>query len=215
MASLTSTLTVRLIDAVTAPARAAAQSIRGIGTAVDQTNARRLAIGGAFQMAGREVGRASRDIVRHTSRMSSGLSMPTGFATFFGARSVYEFEKMSNAFQAVTLASDEQRKSLQAYAKELNTLFPFTNREIMSAAFELGRAGLSFEQIMGTLRDTLNLALAGDIDLQESADIATNVLTAMRLPMKTTEQAAESLRRVNDALSYAATSSKVPPHTRG
>lgn len=215
MASLTSTLTVRLIDAVTAPARAAAQSIRGIGTAVDQTNARRLAIGGAFQMAGREVGRASRDIVRHTSRMSSGLSMPTGFATFFGARSVYEFEKMSNAFQAVTLASDEQRKSLQAYAKELNTLFPFTNREIMSAAFELGRAGLSFEQIMGTLRDTLNLALAGDIDLQESADIATNVLTAMRLPMKTTEQAAESLRRVNDALSYAATSSNTDVRMMG
>jgi len=207
MANLTSTLTVRLIDAVTGPARAAARSILGIGTAVDKANAKNLTVGGTFQNARREASKAAKDIHTHVTRLSSGLSMPTGFATWFGARSVYDFEKTSNALQAVTMMTEEQREAVQKLARDLNALFPFTNAEIMKAAFELGRAGFKYEQIIGVLKDTLNLALAGDIDLQQSADIATNVLTGMRLPMETAEEAAESLRRVNDALSYAATNS--------
>jgi len=215
MASQTSTLTVRLIDAVTGPARAAANSIRGIGTAVDQTNSRRLAIAGAIHNMNRDVTRATRSLQRNVQRLNTGLSMPTGFATWFGARSIYDFEKVSNAFQAVTLATREQREEVQKLAQDLNALFPYTNAQIMSAAFELGRAGFKPDQVKGILKDTLNLALAGDIDLQESADIATNVLTAMRLPMKTQEQAAESLRRVNDALSYAASNSNTDVRMMG
>lgn len=207
MANLTSTLTVRLIDAVSAPARAAARSVMGIGVAADNVNGRRLAIGAALNTMARDVNRATRSLQRNMTRLNSGIGMPAGIMGFFGARAVYDFEKASNAMQAVTQATDDQRKAIQNYGRALNEFFPFKNAEIMSAAFELGRAGLKPDQIMGTLKDTLNLALAGDIALQESADIATNVLTAMRLPMKTTEQAANSLRRVNDALSYAATNS--------
>lgn len=215
MANLTSTLTVRLIDAVTGPARAAARSIHGIGAAVDQTNTRRMAIAGAVNTMTRDVTRATRGLQRNVGRLQTGLSMPTGFATWFGARTVYDFEKTANALQAVTGMSMDQRKEIQALAMGLNEHFTFDAGQIMSAAFELGRAGLKYEQIKGVLRDTLNLALAGDIDLQESADIATNVLTAMRLPMKTTEQAQQSLMRVNDALSYAAANSNTDVRMMG
>ncbi|MBX8785237.1 phage tail tape measure protein [Ochrobactrum sp. GRS2] len=215
MANLTSILTVRLIDAVTAPARAAANSIRGIGTAVDSTNARRLAIGGAINTMVTDVGKATDRLRRNFNGMTSGLSMPASFLTFFGARSVYDFEKTSNALQAVTNVTDVQRKSIQSYAKELNELFPATNSEIMKGAFELGRAGFKYEQIMGSMKGMLNLALAGDIEIKESADIATNILTAMRLPMKTTEQAAASLTRVNDALAYAASNSNTDVRMMG
>lgn len=215
MANLTSILTVRLIDAVTAPARAAANSIRGIGTAVDSTNARRLAIGGAINTMVTDVGKATDRLRRNFNNMTSGLSMPASFLTFFGARSVYDFEKTSNALQAVTNVTDVQRKSIQSYAKELNELFPATNSEIMKGAFELGRAGFKYEQIMGSMKGMLNLALAGDIEIKESADIATNVLTAMRLPMKTVEQASESLTRVNDALAYAASNSNTDVRMMG
>ncbi|KAB0538204.1 hypothetical protein HNQ68_001981 [Pseudochrobactrum saccharolyticum] len=215
MANLTSILTVRLIDAVTAPARAAANSIRGIGTAVDSTNARRLAIGGAINTMVTDVGKATDRLRRNFNNMTSGLSMPASFLTFFGARSVYDFEKTSNALQAVTNVTDVQRKSIQSYAKELNELFPATNSEIMKGTFELGRAGFKYEQIMGSMKGMLNLALAGDIEIKESADIATNVLTAMRLPMKTVEQASESLTRVNDALAYAASNSNTDVRMMG
>ncbi|MBB4017044.1 hypothetical protein GGR16_002073 [Chelatococcus caeni] len=207
MASKTSTLTVRLIDAVTGPARAAARAIKGIGAAVDQTNSRRLLIGAAVADMRKNVGRAARDIKRNVDTLTSSMAIPMTLVGGFGAKSVYEFEKMSNAVKAVTNITDEQKKSLQSYAQELNKLFPFKNRDIMSAAFELGRAGFKYEQIMGSLRGTLNLALAGDIELQRSADIATNILTAMRLPAQTAEEAASSLQRVNDVIAYVAASS--------
>lgn len=215
MANLTSVLTVRLIDAVTAPARAASNSIRGIGTAVDQTNARRLAIGGAVNTMVQDVSRSVQRLQQHFNRMTSGISLVSGFMTFFGARSVYNFEKMSNKLEAVTKMTETQTQKIREFAKELNGLFPFTNEQIMSAAFELGRAGFKYEQILGSLKDTLNLSLAGDIELQEAADIATNILTAMRLPRKTAEQTAESLRRVNDAIAYTAANSNTDVRMMG
>lgn len=215
MANLTSILTVRLIDAVTAPARAAANSIRGIGTAVDSTNRRHLAVGGAVSSMVADVGKQTKNLQRNMHAMSTGLSMPAGFLTFFGARAVYDFEKTSNALQAVTDVTDVQRKTIQNYAKELNELFPATNSEIMKGAYELGRAGFKYDQIMGSMKGMLNLALAGDIAIKESADIATNILTAMRLPMKTVEQASESLTRVNDALAYASSNSNTDVRMMG
>ncbi len=215
MANLTSVLTVRLIDAVAGPARAAANSIRGIGNAVDSTNARRLAIGGAVSTMVSDVGKQTQILKRNLHSMTTGLSMPAGFLTFFGARAVYDFEKTSNALQAVTDITDEQRKSIQSYAKELNELFPATNSEIMKGAYELGRAGFKYDQIMGSMKGMLNLALAGDIAIKESSDIATNILTAMRLPMKTVEQASDSLTRVNDALAYSASNSNTDVRMMG
>lgn len=106
MANLTSILTVRLIDAVAAPARAAANSIRGIGNAVDSTNARRLAIGGAVTTMVNDVSKATSTLRRNMHNMTTGLSMPAGFLTFFGAKAVYDFEKTSNALQAVTDITD-------------------------------------------------------------------------------------------------------------
>lgn len=215
MTNLTSVLTVRLIDAVAGPARAAANSIRGIGNAVDSTNARRLAIGGAVSTMVSDVGKQTQILKRNLHSMTTGLSMPAGFLTFFGARAVYDFEKTSNALQAVTDLTDEQRKTIQNYAKELNELFPATNSEIMKGAYELGRAGFKYDQIMGSMKGMLNLALAGDIAIKESSDIATNILTAMRLPMKTVEQASDSLTRVNDALAYSASNSNTDVRMMG
>lgn len=215
MANLTSILTVRMIDAITAPARAAANSIRGIGTAVDQTNARRLGIGGAVNSMVNDVSKATTRVRRDIHGVTTGLSMPAGLLTFFGARAVYDFEKTSNALQAVTDVTDTQRKAIQSYAQELNELFPATNAEIMKGAYELGRAGFSYDQIIGSMKGVLDLSLAGDIAIKESADIATNVLTSMRLPMKTIEQATESLTRVNDNLAYASSNSNTDVRMMG
>lgn len=202
MANLTSTLTVRLINAVSGPAKAAASSLLGIGKAVDAVSGRRLFGGALGQM---------RDVERHAGRvrdsirgMSAALTMPVGFAGAFGAHAVYELEKTTNAVQAVTEATREQVLQLRRYAQTLSPLFGFSTNQIMQSGFELAKSGLTIEQIHGALRGTLNMARAGDIELRESTDITTNVLTAMRLPMRTNEEIAKSLKRVNDVLSYTA-----------
>lgn len=137
-------------------------------------------------------------------------ALASGFAAYGASRAaqnVYEYEKMGNAAQAVGLWTDAQREALESYAQELNRDFPFTNKDILSAAFELNRAGQTFAQTMGSLRSTLNVSLAGDLGLQETADIMTNVAQAMRLPIETAEQTAETMKRVGDTLAYAATNS--------
>jgi hypothetical protein len=207
MASLTSTLTVRLIDAVTAPARAAANSIRGIGTAVQATNDRQMAIAAASRQMAANVGAAASSLSRNVNRMATSVSVPAGFLTFFGAKSVYDFEKFKNTMQAVSGMTGDQADNVKKLALALNSTVPFDASEIMAAAVELGKAGMDYDKIMGTLGGTLNLAAAGGLDLANAAEIAVNVMTSMRLPMKNIDQAQESMTRAADVLSYAANKS--------
>jgi len=201
MADYSSRLILRLVDHVSAPARKIGGALGTLGGAIAGTSGRKNV--GALNSLGREmrrVGYLSRDV-------ASSLSLPAAGATWFGAKAVYDFEKMGNAMQAVGRLTDKQREKIEAYSQALNEKFPFKNAEILSAAFELGRAGQNFEQIMGSLKSTLNVALAGDMQLQQTADIMTNVAQAMRLPIETAEQTEKSMIRVGDALAYAATRS--------
>lgn len=219
MATLTSRLVVALIDQVSGPARKAGAAMRGLVQAGHAASAAHTRVVAGLQrqmmLATTQARATMLRMSDQTLRATAAFAAPLALAGRYGFQAAYQFAKVGNNVQAVTLMTDEQRKSLEAYAKSLNALFPYMNSEIMNSAFELGRAGLNFDQVMGSLRDTLNLGLAGDIDLKEAADIATNILTAMRLPMKTTEEVRASLLRVNDALAYVATNSNTDVRMMG
>ncbi len=177
---------------------------------VDRFSPMMRRIGAVAGMAGRGVGGMVTRSVRgfaNVAHQGHLLGAGLGMIGAGGFQAAYGLEHMMNKVQAVGNLTNQQRAELETYSQELNKLYPFTNKEIAGAAFELFRAGFSFEQAKGALKSTLDMALAGDIDRTQAADIATNVLTAMRLPMKTAEQAAESTKRVSDVLAYAATSS--------
>ena len=200
-ASREARLVLRLVDGVTRPAKAVVKSINTVNRAIGSvTGGRALQ---SYAATGRVASRRLRSTTYDTAIISGAAMYGAGQA----ARNVYDYEKMGNAAQAVGLWTDAQREALEKYAKELNRDFPFTNKDILSAAFELNRAGQTFAQTMGSLRSTLNVSLAGDLGLQETADIMTNVAQAMRLPIETAEQTAETMKRVGDTLAYAATRS--------
>ncbi|MBI1649885.1 phage tail tape measure protein [Hyphomicrobium sulfonivorans] len=208
MADKTSRLIVQLIDRVSGPAAKAAAGLRQlVGASHTQATAAR----GTYAAAQRDM----KILRRGADRVSSSVAMPLGMIGAMGAKTAYEFAKAGNNMQAVTGMTDDQRKSIEDLAVQLNEKFPHTLGDIMGSAFELGRAGFDFDKIRGALESTLALALAGDINLPESADIATNILTAMRLPQKTTDQVASSLERVNDVLSYVATNSNTDVRMMG
>ncbi|MDP2358630.1 MAG: phage tail tape measure protein [Beijerinckiaceae bacterium] len=219
MTTLTSRLVVSLIDQVSGPARKAGAAIQGlVRQASTAARAQTQVVAGIqrqMMVATTQARSAMASMRGNAMHATAAFAAPLALAGRFGFQAAYEFQKVGNNVQAVTQMTDEQRKSLEGYAQSLNNLFPFTNAEIMKAAFELGRAGLSFEQIMGALRGTLNLGLAGDIELQQASDIATNVMTAMGLPMKTAEEASKSLTRVNDALAYSASRSNTDVRLMG
>lgn len=197
--SRTATLTLRLIDQVSGPARASAAGLSAVVRAADN-------VVGATQVVPRtltNLGRSARRSAYDTAPMSVGILAGAAAA----GRAVYQYEKMGNAAEAVGLLTEEQRRHLEAYARVLNQDFPFVNRDILEGAFELLRSGQNFEQMMGSLRSTLNTSLAGDIGLGRTADIMTNVAQSMRLPMETAEQVKATMADIADVLAYGATKS--------
>jgi hypothetical protein len=209
MANLTSTLTVRLIDAVTRPARAAANSIRGIGTAAQSTNMRHVAIAGSLQAAHKDLGKSLSGLAAGARRVTSAVAVPAGFLAFFGARSIYDMARLQNTMQAVTGMTAEQADNAKKLAMALSAKGTFGTTELLSAMVELGKAGFGAEKIMGSIGGISDLAAAGGLDLAGASEIAVNAMTALRLPMETLEQAQRSVARIGDTLSYAANASTV------
>ena len=75
----------------------------------------------------------------------------------------------------------ENLERLEAAAKSLAITTVFTATEVAQGLFFLGQAGLDLEESLAAIQPTLNLAQIGMLDLGTAADIATNVMNAMRL----------------------------------
>lgn len=204
MASVRSELILKLVDMVTGPSKAVGKSLGALNRQLNIFSNENLT-NKSLRYAGkrfREAGRGARDF-------SVGITAPGGIAAWLGADAVYGYEKAGNAAQAYGRLLDEQREDLEDYIKVLNLEYPFDPKQIMEAAQELLKAGLTFEQAKAALSGALSLSLVsgGDVGNKEAADIITNILTALRMPMETGEQVEQSLTRINDALAHAATTS--------
>lgn len=108
-------------------------------------------------------------------------------------------EEMSRV-QALTRLDkgDSQLAALRAQAKKLGAETAFTTRDAASGQAFLAMAGFTPQSIQAALPGVLNMALAGGMDLGESADIGSNILSQFTLP-------AGEMDRVSDVLTAAFT----------
>ncbi len=130
----------------------------------------------------------------------------------------YEFDATMSATQAVTRIErkdDPQMQALRQQARTLPLSSKFTDKEVAQGQYFLGRTGYNAKQILGAMPGMLNLAAAGDMDLGASADIASNIQTAMGIPAEKMDQVADVLtaaftrnnvdiRMLGDSLKYSA-----------
>lgn len=117
----------------------------------------------------------------------------------------YEFDATMSATQAVTRIErkdDPQMLKLREQARTLPLSSKFTDKEVAQGQFYLGRTGYNAQQILGAMPGMLNLAAAGNMELGETADIASNIQTAMGIP-------AEKMDKVADVLTAAFTRNNV------
>lgn len=122
-----------------------------------------------------------------------------GLASVFAAyRLIKDITAVGEAFEqsittagAVMRATTEEMQALNDIAREMGETTEFTASQAAESLKFLGMAGFEASKAIAALPDTLDLATAGGVDLSRAADIATNALTAMRLPV-------EQLSRVND-----------------
>jgi TP901 family phage tail tape measure protein len=115
-----------------------------------------------------------------------------------------EFEASMSKVQALTrLDKDsEAMKALTAQARQLGAETAFTASEAAQAQGFLAMAGFKTDQILKSMPAMLNLARAGGVDLQRTADIASNIQTAYGLD-------ASQMTRIADTLTMAFTTANV------
>lgn len=116
--------------------------------------------------------------------------------------------------QAITSASakfgfdkgTEQFKELAKGAREVASITPFSAAQTGKALDFLAMAGFNASQSMASLKGVTDLAVAGEMDLAEAADISTDALGALGLMSKDPEVLAKNLDRVNDVMAEVAVS---------
>ncbi len=163
--------------------------------------------------ASKALGKITKDLdgfqrkVKDVSRnlMKAGAVM--GAASFFPIKKAADFEQSMSKVAAIMFGtkagSDEVKGSfeaLTAVARKMGETTKYTATESAEALTYLAMAGLDSEQSIKALPGVLALAAAGNLDLATAADLATNVLSGLALPV-------EDLGRVNDNLAFAASRS--------
>jgi len=109
-----------------------------------------------------------------------------------------DFDDKMREVSAVSRAVPADIERLTAVAKEMGATTRFSASEAADGLKFLSMAGLDASQSIEALPGTLNLAAAANLELGEAADIVTNALSGMQLPVS-------ELPRVSDAMAYAST----------
>lgn len=112
---------------------------------------------------------------------------------------VADFGQEMSTLRAVTGANIEQMADFEDQARALGASTRFSATEAAEGMTFLARAGFEANEVLAAIPDTLNLAIAGALDLGEAADIASNVLSQFNM-------AAEETGRVGDVLVNTANS---------
>ena len=118
----------------------------------------------------------------------------------FGAlviKTAGDFEESMQAVSAVSGAVGKEFDALRDMAKKLGAETAFSATEAANGMEYLAMAGLNTEQVLSTIPNALSLAAAGSIDLAQSADILSNIMSGMGI-------AAEESGKVADVLAQAA-----------
>lgn len=112
-----------------------------------------------------------------------------------------DFERKMDFFSAVSDTNAKKMQKLSDYTLQLAEDTIYSAEQIADGMIELGKAGVSAEQIMGGIGDAMaNLGAAGDIDLAKSGQIITSTIQQFDL-------AARDAVKVTDLLAGAANAS--------
>ena len=129
----------------------------------------------------------------------AALSRAVGAAVSAPTQAFLGFQEALNNVAAVSGATSAEMGSLRQIALDMGASTKFSAQEAAEAQSFLAMAGLSVRETMDALPGTLQLAAAGNLDLAEAADIATNVMSGYGL-------AVADLARVNDVIATTAAS---------
>jgi TP901 family phage tail tape measure protein len=113
-----------------------------------------------------------------------------------------EFQSQMSNVRAFVNGTDAEFQKLSDTAESLGASTSFSASQAAAAMTEMGKAGLSANQILGASEGVLTLAAAGDIEMAEAATIAAAALNQFGIP-------AAEMGSVVDRLAKAASSGSI------
>ncbi|ENB87604.1 phage tail tape measure protein, TP901 family, core region [Escherichia coli P0299438.10] len=132
--------------------------------------------------------------------LATGAAVAGGYAAGRFLQPAIGFGKEMSRVQALTRIdkNSPQFKALREQALKLGSETQFTASDAASGQSFLAMAGFTPQAIQAALPGVLNMALAGGVELGETADIGSNILTQFNLT-------ADQMGRVGDTLTAAFT----------
>lgn len=152
--------------------------------------------------AAKSAERFGSNLQRLGGKLTLGVTTPLAGIGVAALKSAGDFEQSMNLLRVVTSASADEMQALQARALELGQVTSFSAGEAAQAMLELGKAGLSPQQVLSSIAAVLDLAAAGGLSLAQSAEIVANSMQAFGL-------SAEETGRVTNLLAAAANASSL------
>ncbi|WP_430489646.1 phage tail tape measure protein [Salmonella enterica] len=138
--------------------------------------------------------------LRGAGGVALGTAAGAGYAAGRFLSPAVGFDREMSRVGALTRIdkSDPQFAALREQAKKLGSETQFTSSDAASGQAFLAMAGFTPQAIQAALPGVLNMALAGGMDLGQSADISSNILSQFHLDPK-------EMDRVSDVLTAAFT----------
>ena len=147
--------------------------------------------------------------------MSTHLTLPIVGAGIAVLKMSGDFEKSMNKVGALTGATGKELGKMRDQAKELGRTTQFSASQAADAMSFLGMAGFKTNEIMAAMPGTLDLAASSGMDLAQTADIMSNVLTGFGksakeagkvsdVMAKTVSSANTDMSQLGEAMKYVA-----------
>ncbi|MEA9392993.1 phage tail tape measure protein, partial [Acerihabitans sp. TG2] len=137
-------------------------------------------------------------------KSTAALGMATG-AMYAGSRFLapgVKFDKEMSGAQAILGLdkNDTQLQAMRQQARDIGSTTAYSPTDVARTQTTLARAGYGAEDILKSTGTTVNLSLAGQVDIAEAADIVTSMQSAFQIPMN-------EIGRVADVMTKGFTSS--------
>lgn len=185
-------MVLKLVEQVTAPARAAKSALQGIGATSEQIGR------SGVQWSNQQI---AANQARQSALMGEAFAL-TALAGTVGAmlKPAIDFERAMDGVGAVAKASNKEIELLTSTARNLGADTNWGASEAAEGMKFLAMAGMETNDIVSAMPGMLNLASAGATDLGRASDIASNILSGFQLE-------ASEMIRVADVMTNTFTSS--------
>lgn len=124
--------------------------------------------------------------------VSVGAESVAGFIRE-SSKAFAEFNQQIKVVQAISGASEAELGRLEARARSLGETTQFTAFQVAELQKELALRGFNTDQILASVDDIVNIAIATNEPLKESAEAVASTLTSLQIPATETKRVVDIL----------------------